>query len=55
MTDPDPQIGGPGHPDPEIRGVGEARSQKFFSAVGASVSSENKGVPGPPLDPPLIT
>ena len=23
--------------------MGEARSQKFFSAVGASVSSENKG------------
>ena len=57
VADPDLQIGGPGHPDPEIRGVGVARSLKFFSAVliRASVSSENEGDPGPPLDPPLIT
>ena len=55
VADPDLLIGGPGHPDPEIRGVGGAPSQNFFSAVRASVSSENKGGPGPSLDPPLIT
>ena len=47
--------GGGGHPDPEIRGV---VSQKFFSALRASVWSKNKGgrnPPAPPLDPPLVT
>ena len=37
--------GGPGHPDPEIRGG--AVSKKFFSALRASVCSKNKGGPGP--------
>ena len=43
MGDPDLQVTGGGHPDPEIRGV-------------ASVWSENKGERpprAPPLDPPL--
>ena len=54
---PDLQIrGGPGKPDPEIRGA--AVSKKCFSALRASVWSKNKGgggrAPwGPPLDPPL--
>ena len=40
---PDLQIrGGPGHPDPEIRGA--AVSKKCFSAPQVSVWSKNKGV-----------
>ena len=38
--------GGPGHSDPDIRGGG-AVSKKFFSPLRASVSSKNKGGPGP--------
>ena len=34
--------GGPGHPDPEIRGGGQS-PKKFFSALRASVWSKNKG------------
>ena len=41
--------GGPGHPDPKIRGG--AVSKIFFSASRTSVWAKNKG--GPPLDPPL--
>ena len=55
MADPDPQSdkggGRPGHPDPEIRGVG---LKKNFSALRASVWSNNEGGPPPPprlLDP----
>ena len=54
---------GPGHPDPEIRGV-VAVSKKFFSALRASTWAKNEGegpAPHPhpppphalPLDPPL--
>ena len=45
--------GGPGHPDPEIRGGG-AVSKKFFSALRASVWSKNKGGQAPALDPSLL-
>ena len=49
-ADPDLQIReGPGHPDPEM-GVGRGQSEKkIFSALQASVSSNNKGAspPGP--------
>ena len=51
VADPDHQIkggggGGPGHPDPEVRGGG--RPQKnFFSALRASFWSKNKGKGGP--------
>ena len=44
---------GGGHPDPEIRGRGEARSQNcvfVFLVLRASVWSKNK-VRAPPLDP----
>ena len=52
--------GGPGHPAPEIRGVGwegGAVYKKLFSALRASVWSKNKGSQvtlALPLDPPLI-
>ena len=47
MADPDLQIrGGPGHPDPEIRGGGPP--QNFFSLI----LTENEGGPGP-LGPSL--
>ena len=41
-----------GHPNPEMRGVGEGRLKKiFFSPIW----SKNKGGPGPSLlDPPLL-
>ena len=46
MVDPDLQMtGGPGHPDPEIRGGG-AVSKFFLSALRASVSSRNKAKGG---------
>ena len=38
--------GGPGHPDPEIRGEGGWSPKKFFSTLQASVWSKNKGGPG---------
>ena len=45
--------GGSAHPDPEIR-RGEVRLQKnFFSALRASVWSNNKGGQPPPRAPPL--
>ena len=57
MADPDLQMGGWGHPDPEIRGG--AGLKKFFSGLRASVWSKNEGggaVPlAPLLDPPLLT
>ena len=67
MANPDLQIReGPGHPDPEIMGRGGGRGgeegclspKKIFSALRASVWSNNKagsGPPGPspPLDLPL--
>ena len=47
--------GGAGHSDPEM--AAGAASNKFFSALRASVWSENKVWPrapqAPPLDPPL--
>ena len=49
VADADLQIkGGPGHPDPEIRGAWFEK--KFFSALWASVWFKNKGggVGGPP-------
>ena len=55
MLDPDLELrrgggGGPGHPDPEIRGGGGL--QIFLLPFGrASVSSKNKR--GSPLNPPL--
>ena len=53
LADPDLQMGGGGHPDPEIRGGG-AVSKKIFSAIRASLWSKNKGGTwAPPLDPPL--
>ena len=36
--------GGPGHPDPEMKGGDGLK--KSFSALGASFSSKNKGGPG---------
>ena len=44
MADPDLQImGGPGHPDPMIRGRGWGQSPKnFFSAIQASAWSKYK-------------
>ena len=57
MADPDLQIGGGVHPDPEIRG---GRTQNLFlSALRASFWSKNKGVVAgplraPPLDPQLV-
>ena len=57
MADPDLQIsgGGSGRTDPEIRGGG---LRKLFSALRASVWSQNKGEPVPPaslLAAPLIS
>jgi len=56
VADPDLQIReGPGHPDPEM-GVGWGQSQKkIFSALQASVWSNNIGGGGspPPPTPPL--
>ena len=65
MANPDLQIReGPGHPDPEIMGRGGGGEEgclspkKIFSALRASVWSNNKGGsgppgPSPPLDLPL--
>ena len=64
MANPDLQIReGPGHPDPEIMGRGGGEEgclspKKIFSALRASVWSNNKGGggppgPSPPLDLPL--
>ena len=55
MVDPDLQIRGGGHPDPEIRGG----PVNFFLAFQASFWSKNKGDGGrapraPPLDPPPV-
>ena len=48
MRDPDLQIrGGPGHPDPEIRGGGWS-PKKYFLALWASVWSKNKRGGCPP-------
>ena len=51
-ADPDLQIReGPGHPDPEM-GVGRGQSEKkIFSALQASVWSNNKGGAPPPPGP----
>ena len=51
-ADPDLQIReGPGHPDPEM-GVGRGQSEKkIFSALQASVWSNNKGASPPPPGP----
>ena len=62
VADPDLQIRGRGdHPDPEIKGGGRGGGlkKKSFSALRASVWSENKGggragPPVPHLDPPLV-
>ena len=43
VADPDLQIRGAGHPDPEIRGEAGWSPKKFFSALQASVWSKNKG------------
>ena len=56
---PDPEGGGPGHPDPYIRGEGGGGlvSKKNCLALRASVWFKNRGgvVPrAPPLDPPLM-
>jgi len=56
VADPDLQIReGPGHPDP---GEGGLSPKKIFSALRASVWSNNKGggagPPAPPLDLPLL-
>ena len=53
VADPDPlQIRGGGGRSSRPGDKGGARSaKKFFSALGASFWSKNKG--GPPLDPPL--
>ena len=48
VPDPGLEIGGGSHPDPEMR-VGGGRLQKFFSALGVSASSKNKGESGPLL------
>ena len=43
---PDPNLevrGGGGHPDPEISGGGQSLKKIIFSALWASVWSENKG------------
>jgi len=60
VADPELQIReGPGHPDPEIIKGGGGGLQKMFSALRASVWSNNKGEGGgggkggPPLDLPL--
>ena len=52
MADADLQIReGPGHPDPEM-GVGWGQSEtKIFSALQASVWSNNKGGGGRPPGP----
>ena len=59
MADSDLQImGGPGHPDPTIRGRGWGQSpKKCFSAIQASVWSKNKrgqAPQAPPLDLRLL-
>ena len=60
VPDPDLEIrGGPGHPDPYIRGEGRGGlvSKKNFLALQASVWFKNRGgvAPwAPPLDPPLM-
>ena len=56
LADPDLQIrgggrgGGPGHPDPEIRGMGRS-NKKIFSALRATDWSKSEGggmgLPGP--------
>ena len=52
MADPDLQIRGGVHPDPEIRG---GRTQNpFFSALRASFWSKNKGVGAGPLWAPRL-
>ena len=43
--------GGPGHPDPEIRGG--PVSKKFFQPFRPQFGLKNKP-PSPPLDPPLV-
>ena len=47
MADPDLQIRGGGHPDPEIKG-GTRSPQKFFPALRASFFSKIRGGAGPP-------
>ena len=49
VADPDIQMGGGGHPDPETRGI--PGLQKFFSALRVSVWYKNNG--GGPGTPPL--
>ena len=62
LADPDLQIrggggeGGPGHPDPEIRGMGRS-NKNFFSALRATDWSKSEGggwaSRAPSLDLPL--
>ena len=55
MADPDLHIrGGPGHPDPEIRGL----QKIFFQPFGPHFGRKYGGVRAPrapPLDPPLAS
>ena len=51
FPDPDLEIRGGGHLDPEIRGGTVFKT--FFSALRASVWSKNKGGAGPPRAPPV--
>ena len=48
FADPNLQIRGPGHPDPEIRGMGRSK-KNFFSApkIGPQFGSKVRGA-GPP-------
>ena len=57
MPDPNLEIRGGGHPDPEISRGGQSLKKIVFSALRASVWSKNKGRGGgraPPLDQLLI-
>ena len=55
VADPDLEIRGGGHLDPEIIGGGGSL-KKMFSAPRASVWAKNEGAAprAPPLDPPLL-
>ena len=52
VADPDLQIRGSGHPDPEMQGGGGAASQKFFW-FGLKIKGGTGPPWAPPRDPPL--